>query len=331
MELPLQKHFFEVLKSNIPSSSSLAEEVSEFLQISLDGAYRRIRGEIAISLDDTIALSKKFNLPLSSLGLAPPNMVTFYVGELGTQRQGFDEYLQRLLADVKMTSEAPNGYVTYAAEDIPVFYHFSSKVLSYFKMFYWMKAIQNVDDLTPTKFSPDMFGDFYENVGQHIYKYYARIPTTEIWTEETIQSTIGQIKFFWDAGFIEEKSYCLLICDELKNLVSLTKKQTETSEKMYDLENSSNKEFKFYVSDLMVGTNGVLAKIGDNRVSFLSYNTFNTIKTNSAFFADQTESWLNNLVNKSTLICGAGERQRNQFFKKLYGAVEKLREYVEQN
>ena len=41
----LQSRFFQELKSIIPPYSSLVDEIAELLQVSMDSAYRRIRGE----------------------------------------------------------------------------------------------------------------------------------------------------------------------------------------------------------------------------------------------------------------------------------------------
>jgi hypothetical protein len=331
MNLQIQKSFFEGLKKALPPSISLADALSDLLNISVDSAYRRIRCSSALTLDEAMQIVQQFNIPLSALGLMPPNIVSFYVSDLGNKRQGFEDYLNLLHQDVKKVSEMPESQIVYASEDIPVFYHFSAKALSYFKMFYWMKGIQNVEDLEFAKFRPDMFGDFYEQTGQYIYKYYAKCRTTEVWTEETIHSTLGQIRFFWDAGFIEKKEFAFIIIKELNDIIDLIKLQVENSSKFFTSDSPTHKEFNFYLSDLMIGTNSVLVKAGDTRVSYISYNTFGSIKTISPLFADQTESWLNNLISKSTLVSGAGEKQRNQFFKKIQSSIDGLKLHIENN
>ena len=47
-----QAQFFQKLKPSIPGFSSLAAEVAATLQVSLDSAYRRIRGEKLLDFNE---------------------------------------------------------------------------------------------------------------------------------------------------------------------------------------------------------------------------------------------------------------------------------------
>jgi hypothetical protein len=322
--LEIQVRFFEALKQLLPANTQFAESISQLLDISLDSAYRRIRGETVIGIDETVKLCSHFNYPLSALGMSMPNLVTFYVNQLGDKMDTFEKYLTSMANDVKLLSQSSDGHITYAAEDIPVFYHFTHKHLLYFKMFYWMKAIQNVTDLPRESYHPEMFGDFFETKGRVLFQLYGSTPSTEIWTKETVLSTLNQIKFFWDSGFITEAEHLEMICDDLSAMLDVVKKQANTGHKYLSPNKESNKAYQLYISDLLIATNSIVTRKDGKRYSYLSYNTFNSIKTSNDFFADQTEKWLDNLVSKSTLISVVGEKQRNQFFR---GMQQKVAEF----
>jgi hypothetical protein len=323
-----QLKLFDSIKSMLSSKISLPDELAHILSISSDSAYRRIRGETSLTLEEAFIICKHFNYPLGALGEGASNLVTFDVNELSNERESFDNYIQTMLDDVNSLIKSNNPQIIYAAEDIPLYYFFKNRTLLYFKMFYWMKAIQNVSDLPSQSFKPNMFDPFYDKIGTRLYHLYHQVETTEIWTRETIQSTISEIKFFWDAGFITELDHFMQILDDLYAVLDLIKLQSETGEKMFKTHISSGKKFKLYVSELMIGTNSILAIDDNTRHCYLSYNTFNTIKTTNNYFANQTESWLNNLISKSSLISEVGEKQRHQFFRDLNLSVDKLKRYV---
>jgi hypothetical protein len=46
-------------------------------------------------------------------------------------------------------------------------------------------------------------------------------------------------------------------------------------------------------------------------------------------FVHEAEQWLKNLIKKSILISGVGEKQRNQFFRKLTQRLDKLKHEIE--
>jgi len=59
--------FIEHLKKVAPKNMSLVDEIAEILGLSNDSAYRRLRGETALSLDETMLLCKKFRISLDML------------------------------------------------------------------------------------------------------------------------------------------------------------------------------------------------------------------------------------------------------------------------
>jgi hypothetical protein len=60
----LQQSFFRHLKSILPGHLSLVDEVAELLNISNDSAYRRIRGEKPISLEEIQKLCIRYHISL---------------------------------------------------------------------------------------------------------------------------------------------------------------------------------------------------------------------------------------------------------------------------
>lgn len=323
-----QSIFLETLKKYLPESISFPSWVADTLNISLDSAYRRMRAETILSFDEGLILMQAAKIHPAMVFPASPNVVSFMVGSLSNTRQSFNEYMERLTQDLSLLGSAPDNSVIYAAEDIPLFYHFYSKALCYFKLFYWMKGIQGVQDLPAEVYSVDMFGDFFEKKATLIFKQYAQVNTTEIWTDETIQSTLSQIRFYWDSGLIPNPNDAVQILNELSEVVQLIKSQSEQSERLFANEAPTGKEYVLYISDLMIGTNTVLLHVNNQTISYLSYNTFNSMKTNNPHFNQQTNAWLQNLISKSTLASGVGEKYRHIFFKNMFQKIDQLREYI---
>ena len=59
-----QQIFFQHIKTVLPAHLSLADEVAELLNISNDSAYRRIRGEKPIALEEIKKLCIHFKISL---------------------------------------------------------------------------------------------------------------------------------------------------------------------------------------------------------------------------------------------------------------------------
>ncbi len=61
------------------------------------------------------------------------------------------------------------------------------------------------------------------------------------------------------------------------------------------------------------------------------FSSKNMMTTTNSLFVNEAEEWLKNLIKKSILISGVGEKQRNQFFKKLLEKLEKTQTKIELN
>ncbi|HEX8678117.1 MAG TPA: hypothetical protein VF700_12910, partial [Segetibacter sp.] len=60
----LQISFFKKVKEKLPPHISLPDVISDYLNISNDSAYRRIRGEKPLTLDEIEILVRKTNISL---------------------------------------------------------------------------------------------------------------------------------------------------------------------------------------------------------------------------------------------------------------------------
>ena len=86
--------------------------------------------------------------------------------------------------------------------------------------------------------------------------------------------------------------------------------------------------YDLYASDLMIGNNTVFLRSDSHQASYISYNTFNFARSNNRFFNETTESWLNIIMSKSTLLSKVAEKQRNQFFKSIHQTIQNFRDEV---
>jgi len=125
-------------------------------------------------------------------------------------------------------------------------------------------------------------------------------------------------------GFFKTKAEALSICDLIEDETNILQKKAAGSSKLPN----GKENFTLYRSEVMVGNNSIVVNIGDTKISYVSYNTFNVITTTNRDFVNENEEWLKNLIKKSILISGVSEKQRNQFFKILKDKIDGLRERI---
>ncbi len=323
----IQIMFLKRIEDLLDTSTSLVHELSDLLQISTDSAYRRIRGETVLSLEEIIILCKHYNISFDAFSRAETGLVTFAYKTIENQPTYLLDYLNDVYADLQKISTIPNSHIIYACQDIPVFYHYKHPKIAEFKFFYWMRSIMNVQDLEMQKYNPALILPEIFDVAKKIYALYAHVKSTEIWTDTTISSTVKQIGFYWESGVFNAKEEALDVCNALKAEIQEIQKQAEITQKIVDGSDISDEKqgnYSLYFSDIEITNNCVLIKLGNARAVYLSHFSFYTMKTTNDIYCAKTDEWLIQLIKKTTLISGVAEKTRYQFFNRALKTVDEL-------
>ncbi|HLG03848.1 MAG TPA: hypothetical protein VI731_09655 [Bacteroidia bacterium] len=330
----VQSQLIQKLKESIPANHSLVEEIAELLQISNDSAYRRIRGETALTIDEVTRLCSHYRIPFDFTGKregAVGSSVTFNYHHLSDDFNNFEGYLGNILNDMRRIRSSAPKEIIFAAEDIPIFHHFRFPLLAAFKLFYWSKSILNVPQFEEKKFDPDSIPAAAKEMIAEIFELYLDIPSIEIWSEDTLNSTLKQVEYYWESGLFSEKQHALRIIDDIQNMIAGIEKQAKHSTKFRgDVPPAGSSEnYVLYFSELMIGNNCILVTTGTTKSTYVSHNTFNSMVTVNSAFCEETERWLRNLIRKSNLISGVSEKQRFRFFNMINEKILRMREKIE--
>lgn len=317
----MQEVFIKHLKQVVPANVSLVDDIADLLKISNDSAYRRLRNETELSLDETYKICKHYRISIDSVFSNKGDSVTCNYIKLTDSSDNFETYLTSLLTQLTRLQKAEDAKVIYAAEEIPIFHSFFSKELAAFKLFYWQRSVLNVPEYQSKKFEWDLIPEKQLQLAVDIYQTYLQVPSTEIWTDDTINTTIKQIDYYFESGAFKEKEDAILVLLELKKMVQAINRFAE-SENKNEKSKSVVTAFNLYNSDLVIGTNCIHITVNGAVHSYISFNTMNSLTTSNQQFCEEIEHWTKNLIKKSTLISGIAEKQRFQFFSKAYKAID---------
>ena len=327
LQNPIQLNFFERLKNTIEPSVSFPDLIGELLEIKSDSAYRRIRGETILGLDEAFKLCKHFKIPLEEFAGSDKHNVTFAYESFGVNNLNINAYLESIINNLQGLKNLPDIHVYFAAEFVPVFHHFEFEEMTAFKFFYWQKSIVNDKKLTGKKFEFKETSVETLKLAKKASALYDQIPSTEIWNVETINSTAMQIQYYWDSGLFESEDDALLICDQLKQMVERIQEKAERGLKFI----GKDKEipFNIFATEVMIGNNSVLGVAQDFKIALLTFNTFNSLTTSNAGFCEESEIWMKNMMKKSMLLNSVSEKQRFQFFQKIFKVIDSLKMRIE--
>lgn len=316
MNLPgtIQTDFLEQIRQRLPPNLSLADELAEVLSLSRDSAYRRIRGETILSLDEVKTLCVHYGVSLDALLSPASEMVSFRHQPVDHVVFTFEHWLKSILGKLEMISGFPDHdrEIVYYAKDMPVFYYFSEPELSAFKMFFWMKTALNYPQYQKEKFRVDLVPKDYLAIANRVWNRYAELASTELWSDETLNVTLKQIEYYWDCGFFENPRDAELLLDQFSHVVENVRKWAASGFK-----GTETGKINLYKNEVLIAENTILFKMGDRRVIFLTHNIADVLATSHELFCRHTENFINNLINKAILISTTGEKDRSRFFNQM--------------
>jgi len=312
----LQEYLFRRIKEKLPVEASLADVIAELLHVSNDSAYRRIRGETPLVLEEAQILCEAFSLSLDQTLNTKENSVAFTAFNLNNEHYNFKSYLKDILHNLKLVASFDQKEVIYLTKDFSIFHNFLNKPLFAFRYFFWMKSILQHPDFVPLKFSMDILPKEIEEIGQQIVRTYNTVPSIEIWNTECVNSTISQIEYYREAGYFSSEEDVEKIYNALRDTIEHIRIEADTGCKFYPGENPDfqKSNFQFYYNRVVLGDNTIMAILNGKKILYLNYDVLNYMVTQDEKFCNDVYSKLQNLMRRATILSNVSEKQRNIFF-----------------
>ena len=310
-EKKIQLMLFEKIQRIIPGNQALVNIISDSLNISNDAAYRRIRGDKLIDIEETVELCRIFNISLNSLaGTAGDNQISCTLAPLDLHdTNDYLTYIQLLSSKISSLKTNPSFEILFSAADIPLFNFLLYKELTFLNMFSWNKNMYNI---------PENFEDFVSGINskafsearENIVKCYQSIPSTEIWTSNTIDSTLKLINYHYEMKHFDDKRNPLLICEQLLDMMNTLQLWIKQGSK-----SGNETKFRFCISEIDIGNTIILFKSNGTTDCLIRLFTINCLNIADKRFCNEAEVWLNNLVKRASLVSGNAEREGFKFFE----------------
>lgn len=314
-----QQLLFNHIKSKLPQHISFVDEIAELLNISNDSAYRRIRGDKPIGLDEIQLLCNKYQVSLDQLLQIQNNTVIFSGNKVDSVVFDFKKYMNDVAGNLSMFGMLPNPQIFFYNKDIPLFHYMQFPELSAFKFFFWKRTLIGYPELARQQFTGEEPDGEVTATAKKIIELYDQVPSTEIWNEESVHISIRQIEFYRQSSVFANKHVLLKVYLQLEELLNHIELQAEAGKKfLYGQQPlPGSATFDIYINECLIGDNTIYVQGGDRQVTFLNHNGLNFIGTQDRHFCDYTFKNLQNIMKKSTHISVVGEKERSMFFNTL--------------
>ncbi|MEN2414130.1 hypothetical protein [Flavobacterium mesophilum] len=307
-----QESFLKAIRSKIPQSLSLIEEIASVLEISYDASHRRISQKSKFSIDETIKLAHHFNISLDRLFSKKEKIIVEKTIEIATMKDML-EYFKTSANQISFLTTNPNTTLFYSAKDIPLFYFMDGTILSKFKAYVWLNLLNNSQK--KVSFENFVIEESFSEYMQQLKKIYEKANVCEIWNDTTVNSSLQQILYFYEAGLLNLKSANAL-CKDLKRIVNLIQEKC----------NSSTSNFSLYYNELILLNNNMLIETEEKLTMFVPYTLLGYFITDNEDSCKNVHQFFKQQIINSKSLKQSGLKEQNLFFNRI---IRKIDHYLE--
>lgn len=319
-----QKELFKALKEEF-GSKKFAERISEVLCISEPGAYRRISGETLLTINDLVLISEAFEKSFNELMSYKPEDEVIFKFNYDNQNQTFGQYINEITESLDYVRSFEDHIVIYSAKDLPPWHYFDCPFLRTFKIFYWLRSINQDPKFKNENFHFDIIPDEFHEAAKDSLKSFRQVNSEEIWTPSSLNIMLGQIGYYYDSGIIDKEQFqiltdkLLLLLDRLQSEIAIGKKTTDKK-----IVNEVG-TYKVFLSEIIGGDNVIYARGGVNQMLFHPPVLMNYIHTKDQKFCNYIHTSFDVAKGTAELISAISERRRKMFFNEYKHKVHILK------
>jgi len=313
------KEFMSAIQSRISHKASLANTITELLDIDKDAVYRRLRGKVDFSFTEMATIAKSLGISLDVIAgienqQSRPAQINIsrQVNPTEFDYEMFDGHVNFL----KSIKDEPDTKIMEASNILPHYLYQDYEHLSHYYIFCWNhagnfgKALPYHEIIMPERLQ----------VLQKETCRYARHISSTLYVLDCLvfQRLVTNIKYFARIRLINEedvsliKNDLMMFLDNFENM-AIKGKHEETGN-----------EVSIFISDIASDANYSCLKSKNIHLTLLRAFIINATVTFDIEVFNAVTAWIRSLQRMSTLISVSGEKLRALFFEEQRQIVKTL-------
>ncbi len=301
------------IRNLMPKNISLNDEIAKILDISYDAAHRRVSMKSKFSIEETITLCKYYSISMDTL-FGDKNYLLVEKTKKIETLSDFKDYFRKT-NEVLSHMDTQETTIYYAAKDIPMNYTVSGTLFSKFKFFIWFNLLNKKQSSSFEKFT---FEESVLNENNNLKTFFENTKRIEIWNDTTINSSLQQVNYFFEAGLLNYNN-ALLILKDISEIINSIEKKCELD----------THDFQLYYNELLILNNSALFTSKEKSAFFLPYNALGYYVTSDLKTCKEQEQYITNQISNSKSLNQSGKKDRKIFFNKMHQKIEFHKQKIE--
>ncbi len=306
--MSVQEIVLKKIRTQLKSTTSVNEEIAKILGVSYDAAHRRISGKSKFSIDEAVTLAHHFNFSLDELFLKQEKIVVEKTIEIYSLKD-LKNYFEQSALRIEKLTKSEDSVLFYSAKDIPLFNFMDATLLSKFKAYVWLSLLEN--NYIKIAFEDFVINESFSIPMQKLKNAYEKSNVKEIWNDTTINSSLQQISYFYEAGLLNHKSANKLLV-ELKKIIQNIQNKC----------NTTDGKFSIYYNELILLNNNLLFEKKDKLTLLVSYTLLGYFITENEESCQNVRRFIGQQIENSKHLNQAGFRDQHIFFNRMNQKID---------
>jgi hypothetical protein len=309
-----------VLKKKLPVKYKPVQYLMDVLGISLESAYRRMRGQIPFTLDEVILLSHSLHFSIDQvIGEADARGGAYF--QIDTQIESFGEetifkFLQRFADGLQLLVDAQHSETYVVINRFPLF------CLPFETLweFDYCRILYSRDKISVKQtFKDILISDKLKEQYEKVTLLQEQLPNVSIVLDKNIfQKTLNEIIYFYSIHFLTKKDVEVLHKGMLELLEYYTLLATTGK-------NRFGKAYKIYLSDFAIDANCAHCTADKTEISQIWLYPEQRIQIfDNRTVSELHKNWVQSQMKFSSLITSSNDVLQRDFFSKTYHLVNSL-------
>lgn len=324
--LPHQATLFQLIKARIPAHMSLVDSLASLLGLSHDSAYRRMRCEKALDIQELALIANHYGVSVDACFQKENKAPSFNHHIPRTNNLG--DWLKAMEQQLISLQQIPNLKATYVTHDVTTFQLLQFPELAAFKFFLWMKSSLRSVDYQDKQFSIKEIDGTYAKRAQVMARRYLSIPSREIISVDAVSSFLKQIQYYQELHYFASPEDARQLCEALSNMVTHLKEQAERGAKLdyHDKEAPAGGGYELYMNELFVIDGLALIKGGPLEETLITTVPPSFIQSSDSRLYHYYDNWVEGLIRNAVPLSGQSEKARTQFFNQIQSQIKAFME-----
>lgn len=311
-----QQKLVGIIRKKIRKRDSLTDVIATILNVSYDAAHRRIASKSKFSMEEAIQLCLHFGISMDSLFSGPDKVVAERTKEIRTMEE-MALYMSDSAERLSAFQNNAHARMYYSAKDIPLFHTIGGTLLSKFKLYVWINLLAGIQYEQP--FEKFTIGPTLLEQSARLKAVYENVEVHEIWNDTTINSTLQQVYYYFQAGLISADN-ARHIYNDLLDIINKVEERCCNEHSRYRL----------YYNELLILNNNVLLTAPEKQSLFVPYTMLGYFITSDEATCTNARDFFVQQVKSSKSLHDSGLRDRKLFFNKALQKISMFLQRIEQ-